>query len=110
VFARGRIDTKSEEPAMLLEDVAPFQTVIRSEIDGIVVRLPDGEIDDELLETVAHIATTHQGSQKLLFEVAQGDDTFVIRTDARFNIGVTPELLDDLAEAAGPDSLSFTRR
>ena len=49
-------------------------------------------------------------TQKLLFEVQQGDDPFVIRTDQGYNIGVTPDFLDDLAEAAGPDSLSFTRR
>lgn len=110
VLARGRLDSKSEEPAMLLEDVTPFETVIRSEIDGIVLRLGDSEIPTELLEHIAGIVARYRGQQKLLFEVQQGDDTFVVRADGQHSVSVSAELLDELAEAVGPENLSFTRK
>jgi DNA polymerase-3 subunit alpha len=110
VFARGRLDARSEEPAMLLDEVIPFRRTLRSEIDGIVVRMEAESVTDTLLNTIATTAAKHRGNQKLLVEVSQDDNTFVIRCDAEHSIDVCPEFLDDLSDATGSSCLSFTRR
>ena len=110
VFVKGRVDTRSEELAILVEDVAPSRSVIRREFDGIVVRLESERVDSKLLEGIAGVVKNHGGDSKLLFEVSQGEETFVVRTDRQFGVEATPELLEDLAQIAGAEKLSFTRR
>ena len=95
---------------MLLEDVTRYQSVVRAEVDGIVVRLDDRDVDDEKLESIADISANHRGEQKLLFEVTKDAHTFFLRSEGAFGVTVSPDLLDELSSVVGSENLSFTRR
>jgi DNA polymerase-3 subunit alpha len=110
VFLKGRRDTKSDDPALLLEGVERFQSVIRSELDAIVVRLPADRVSGEILDTVSQAVERHHGPQKLLLEIEEDDGVVVIRADGRFGVQITQDLLEELVQVVGANQLSFTRR
>jgi len=110
IFARGRLDARSEEPVMLLDEVTPFRRAMQAEVDGIVLQFDGETISDQLLEDVAGIAQRYHGEQKLLMEVTQGEDTFVVRCDGEFRVKACPELINELTGVIGGAQLSFTRR
>ncbi len=110
VLVTGRLDSKSEEIALLLEEIAPAQQVIKAEVGAMVIRLQENQVTDRTLEQIAKAVHSHGGDLRLHIEVQQQDAVFRISTDSRFTVNIEPELLDDLAQATSPDSLMFARK
>ena len=63
-----------------------------------------------MIEGIQRAAELHKGDQKLMLEVADGDDVYRIGADRRYGIRVCDGLLDELALIVGPEQLSFVRR
>ena len=110
VFATGRLDGESEETALLLDEVIKAQSVVDSEVHALVLRLGSEQMQDGTLDGIIAAIAAHPGDQRLLLEVQEGDEVFSIRTDARFSMRLTDELLDSLADLVGPSRLAFARR
>ncbi len=110
VMVTGRLDKRGDEPAIVMEEIQSANDVIRQEVDGIVVHLSDDQVNDEVLEKIESAAAASRGEQRLMIEVQQGKDRFLILPDRRHAVHVGPDLFDALAPIAGWDNLSFTRR
>jgi len=110
VVVTGRLDKRDEETGIILEEIQPANDVIREEVGGIVVHLSDGQISDDVLGRIESAAAQSRGEQRLMIEVQQDKDRFLILPDSRHAVNVGPGLFDALAPIAGWDHLSFTRR
>ncbi|MCR9248083.1 MAG: DNA polymerase III subunit alpha [bacterium] len=108
VFLTGRMDSNSDEPAILLDQIEPAAEVMRREVAGLVLNLEGALATDKNLDRIATIAERHKGSQHLHLDIVEGDDCFRVRSDN--GIRITDELLDDLAPVVGPENMSFTRQ
>jgi DNA polymerase-3 subunit alpha len=110
VFVTGRIDTQSEELALLLESIVPAQAVVDAEVEAIVLRLSESwQTSPRCLDRIADMIAKHPGRQRVELAVLDGDQVFQVRADPQYSVRVTDDLLDDLAEIVGPGSLSFTK-
>ncbi len=110
VFLTARVDKASDEIGLMLDDIQPASIIVGREVSSIVVNLDATTIKDDVLDQIAEITSAHDGNQHLLLEVKEGDQTFRVRADSRYSVTVDDDLIDDLAEAVGPENLSFTRR
>jgi DNA polymerase-3 subunit alpha len=110
VVVTGRLDKRDDEPAIIMEEIQAATDVVQQEVDGIVVHLSDDQVNDEVLGSIESAAAESRGEQRLMIEVQQGKDRFLIRPDSRYGVRVGPELFDSLAPIAGWDHVSFTRR
>jgi len=109
-FVTGRLDAQSDELGLLLEKIEPAQQVVDAEVEAIVLRLADvWQVAPRCLDRIAEAIARHPGRQRVELAVAEGDTTFHVRADPQFSVRITDDLLDDLAEIVGPESLSFTK-
>jgi DNA polymerase III subunit alpha len=107
VFLTGRIDAKSEERALLLDQLEPAAEVIRREVAGLVLLLRSQQTNEHSLRRILDICEKYRGQQHLHFDVEDGETVHRVRAEA--GIRVTDELLDEFALAVGPENMSFTR-
>jgi DNA polymerase-3 subunit alpha len=110
VFVKGRVDSDGDDPAILLDDLLPAQQVVDSEVHSLVLCLAAEQVEDGILAEISDTIADQDGEQRLLVEVRQAEDVFRVRTDARFKLRLTPDILDRLADLVGPSNLAFTRR
>ena len=109
VFATGRVDSASEERALLLDGLELAETVVRTEIGALVVQLAASRVETALLESIATVIERHRGRQRLILEVDEGDARWRVRTSPDFAVEVSDELVDELANVVGAENLTFTR-
>jgi DNA polymerase III alpha subunit len=108
VFLSGRIDEKSEEKALLLDEIEPANEVVRREVSGLILLLRGLLVSEGTLERIGAICERHRGNQSLHLDVEEDGHVHRVRSDA--SIHVTDALLDEFALAVGPENMSFTRR
>jgi DNA polymerase-3 subunit alpha len=108
VFVTGRLDDKSEEQALLLEQLEPADEVVRREVAGLVLALAGADAGDGMLDRLVAACERHRGTQHLHLDVEEGGVIHRLRLDV--GIHVTDDLLDELALLVGPENMSFTRR
>ncbi|MEQ1631740.1 MAG: DNA polymerase III subunit alpha, partial [Planctomycetota bacterium] len=108
VFLSGRIDEKSEEKALLLDEIEQAVEVVRREVAGLVLLLRGHLVTEGTLERIAAICERHRGNQTLHLDVEEEGHVHRVRCDA--NIRVSDDLLDEFALTVGPENMSFTRR
>ena len=108
VFVSARIDEKSEDRALLLDELEPAETVVRREVAGLVLHLRGHLCGEATLARIGTVCERHRGQQHLHFDVEEGDTVHRLRSDC--SIRVTDELLDEFALTVGPENMSFTRR
>ncbi len=108
VFLSARVDEKSEEKALLLEEIEPASEVVRREVAGIVLLLRGQYVSESTLERIAAICERHRGNQSLHLDVEEDGHVHRVRSDS--GIHVTDALLDDFALAVGGENMSFARR
>jgi DNA polymerase-3 subunit alpha len=108
VFLSGRIDEKSEERALLLDEIEPANEVVRREVSGLVLLLRGLFVSDSTLARIAAICEQHRGNQSLHLDVEEEGHVHRVRCDA--SIQVSDALLDEFALVVGPENMSFTRR
>jgi DNA polymerase-3 subunit alpha len=108
VFLSGRIDEKSEERALLLDEIEPANEVVRREVSGLVLLLRGLLVSDSTLARIASICEQHRGNQSLHLDVEEEGHVHRVRCDA--SIQVSDALLDEFALVVGPENMSFTRR
>ena len=107
MFLSGRLDSNSEEKALLLDQLEPAAEVVRREVAGLVLHLSGAMASEANLERILQVVHRHKGHQHLLLDVEDGTDCYRVRADD--GVRVTDELLDDLSLLVGPDNMSFTR-
>jgi DNA polymerase-3 subunit alpha len=107
VFLTGRIDSNSEERALLLDQLEPAAEVVRREVAGLVLHLEGSLGADTNLGRIAEVVSRHKGQQHLLLDVDDGQHCLRVRADE--GVKVTDDLLDELSLLVGPDNMSFTR-
>jgi len=107
VFVDGRIDQQGEERSILCDQIEPATEVVRREVQGLVLHLHGPLCSEHALQLLQQLTARHRGNQQLLLDVDDGGTCARIRCDAQ--IRITDELLDELAEAVGPQNISFTR-
>ena len=107
VFLTGRLDSNSEEKALLLDQLDPAAEVVRREVAGLVLHLRGPLATDANLERIHAVVLRHKGSQHLLLDVEDGTDCYRVRADE--GVKVCDELLDEIAVLVGPENMSFTR-
>ena len=107
VFLSGRLDAKSEERALLLDQIEPAIEVVRREVAGVVLHLHGNLATEGNLDRIEQVVERHRGQQHLHFDVDDGDDCFRVRAEQ--GVRVSDELLDELALLVGPENMSFTR-
>jgi hypothetical protein len=107
-FLSGRIDEKSEERALLLDEIEPANEVVRREVSGLVLLLRGLFVSDSTLARIAAICEQHRGNQSLHLDVEEEGHVHRVRCDA--SIQVSDALLDEFALVVGPENMSFTRR
>src|SRR5690606_36053644 len=107
VFLSGRLDAKSEEMALLLDQIEPANEVVRREVAGLVLHLHGSLATEANLARIEEVVERHRGQQHLHLDVDDGDDCF--RERAESGVRVSDTLLDELALLVGPDNMSFTR-
>ncbi len=108
VFLSARIDEKSDERALLLDQIEPAAEVVRREVGGLVLHLRSHLTTDATLARIAALCDRYRGHQTLHFDVEEGETVHRVRSDC--NIHVTDDLLDEFALTIGPENMSFTRR
>jgi DNA polymerase-3 subunit alpha len=107
VFVSARIDEKSEDRALLLEQLEPAAAVVRREVAGLVLHLRGHLCGEATLARIGEVCDRHRGQQHLHFDVEEGDTVHRLRSDC--SIRITDELLDEIALTVGPENMSFTR-
>jgi hypothetical protein len=107
VFLTGRLDSNSEEKALLLDQLDPAAEVVRREVAGLVLHLRGPLATDANLERIHEVVLRHKGSQHLLLDVEDGTNCYRVRADE--GVKVCDELLDAVAVLVGPENMSFTR-
>ncbi|MBX3462418.1 MAG: DNA polymerase III subunit alpha [Planctomycetes bacterium] len=107
VFLTGRLDAKSEDRALLLDQVEPANEVVRREVAGLVLHLHGHLATDANLDRIGEVMARHRGQQHLHLDVEDGDSCVRVRADS--GVRVSDALLDELALLVGPENMSFTR-
>jgi DNA polymerase III subunit alpha len=107
VFLTGRLDSNSEEKALLLDQLEPATEVVRREVAGLVIHLRGALAGESNLQRIADIVARYKGSQHLLLDVEDGTDCYRVRADE--GVKVCDDLLDEVALLVGPENMSFTR-
>lgn len=107
VFLSGRLDSNSEEKALLLDELEPAAEVMRREVAGLVLHLHGSTASEAGLERLRNLVERHKGQQQLLLDIEEADQVLRVRTD--IGVRVCDDLLDGLALAIGPRAISFTR-
>ena len=107
VFLSGRLDSNSEEKALLLDQLEPAAEVVRREVAGLVLHLRGAMVTEANLDRILKVVHRHKGHQHLLLDVEDGTDCYRVRADEGVKVG--DELLDELANLVGPENMSFTR-
>ncbi|HEX5053521.1 MAG TPA: DNA polymerase III subunit alpha [Planctomycetota bacterium] len=107
VFLTGRLDAKSEDKALLLDQIEPANEVVRREVAGLVLHLRGNLVTEGSLDRIAQTLERHRGQQHLHLDVDDGSTCYRVRSDN--GVRVNEELLDELALLVGPDNMSFTR-
>jgi DNA polymerase-3 subunit alpha len=110
VVMRGRVDRQGEEVGLLCDEIDPADDIAAREVHSLVIRLAEGLLQARVLDQIAEAAERSRGSQRLLFEVSEGESVHRIRADPRFSVTVDDALIDDLASVVGPENLLFVRR
>ena len=108
VFLSGRIDEKSEEKALLLDEIEPAAEVVRREVAGLVLSLRGHLVSDGTLSRIASVCEQYRGNQSLHLDVEEDGHVHRVRCEATIN--VSDGLLDEFALILGPDNMSFARR
>jgi DNA polymerase-3 subunit alpha len=109
VVVTGRLDSTSDEAALIADEIQTAQQIVDSEVEAIVLRLTQPDLRDDRLERLQRLVAEHRGDHRLLFDVVDGDDTQRISADRRFSVRITDDLIDRLADLVGPGNLGFTR-
>ncbi|MEZ5990380.1 MAG: DNA polymerase III subunit alpha [Planctomycetota bacterium] len=110
VFCRGRLDARSEEPAILVEDIVPAQDYVARNVDSLVLRLDEGRHDPARLTPLQDLVRRHHGRHRLIFQVPTADGgTCRLLADPEFRVTLSDELLDGIAEILGPEAMSYTK-
>jgi DNA polymerase-3 subunit alpha len=107
VFLTGRIDSNSEERALLLDQIEPALEVVRREVAGLVLHLRGSLATDANLDRIEEVVERHRGQQHLHLDIADGGTCYRVRAES--GVRVDDALLDDLALLVGPENMSFTR-
>ena len=106
VFVKARVDKNSEEPAILVDEIESPAAYVRQFVDALVIRLDDRQHTPDDLQRVKELVKEHQGRHRLIFEL--GTQRRMI-ADSDFRVELAEELLDELTDVLGSESLSFTK-
>ena len=93
-----------------LDELVPAQSAVDSEVHTLVLRVNQQQAEGDTLAKIGSLIADHKGEQRLHFQVQQDERLVSVQADARFNLRLTDDLLDELAEMLGPQNLAFTRR
>jgi DNA polymerase-3 subunit alpha len=110
VVMRGRVDRQGEEIGLICDEIEAADDVAAREVHSLVIRLAEAQLQDRILDQIAEAAERSRGSQRLMFEIAEGAGVHRVRADPRFSVRVDDALIDDLATLVGPENLLFVRR
>ncbi|MHC4505076.1 MAG: DNA polymerase III subunit alpha, partial [Planctomycetota bacterium] len=106
VFLAGRVDGAGNEPALLVNEVIPFEEAPRRLTGRAVVRLTEEELEDELIDDVIDVIKGSPGKVEVYFRVERASAPGVlIRAGNGLTTGPGEELARDLEAVLGADRL-----
>jgi len=109
VFISGTVDRRREKPSIIVNEVFSLDDGLEKFTRQVAVKL-NGNTDESLLARIKEIAQAHKGSCALGFKIApagRSDVTVWVSADKTWCVRPTRELLKELEDAAGDNSVSL---
>jgi DNA polymerase-3 subunit alpha len=100
-FVIGRVDSKSEEPAVIVADLVPMEDGYRLLTKRVTVRLDCGVSDEGTLSTVKKILSANAGNCPVVLEFQDNSHKMSLKVDRRLYVAPSLELVAAFEEALG---------
>ena len=110
VFVRGRLDLKSEEPSILVDEITPAEDYVAAHVDALVLHLDESRHSRSTLDRVLELVRQNKGRHRLILQVPMPDGTQArLLADPDYQIRLSDALLDGVADILGPHNLSYAK-
>jgi len=110
VFVKGRLDLKSEDPSILVDQIIPAEDYVSSHVDALVLHLDERRHDKSKLDRVYEIVRQNRSRHRLILQVPLPDGSQArLLADPDFQIRLSDALLDGVADILGPNALSYAK-
>lgn len=109
VFVRGRVDTRQEEPSIIVADIVPIANAHQELAGSVTVRIPKTTLPDDILFGVKDIFNAHPGSCPVFIEVETQDSHWVaLRAGSENHIAPSERFSDEIRDLVGEKQVVFT--
>jgi DNA polymerase III subunit alpha len=106
VFLKGKVDRRREEPSLRVHEVVPFKDRFAKLAPDLWLRLNCLALTDETLDCVHKTLMAHLGDKPLFMEIVTTDGLVaVVRSGQRCSVSPDQQLIDQLKQLVGPDSV-----
>jgi len=108
VVARGRLEERREEPALILEELMEVEDALARFSGGLVVHVGTGDEPD--LARLQEILAAHRGGQPLYLRVEGSDGkSRLVRAGKDWNVAISAEFAAQVDELLGRGRVKLTR-
>ncbi len=113
-FVKGRVDQRSREPNVIVDQMLTMEEVEKTFTDKLAVKFQHGLHDEQDMIRVRDVLSRHPGTSEVVLLAEMPDDTnpgqklrYVLQTPDSFCVACTSELKNELAEAIGEMHFKF---
>ena len=113
-FVKGRVDQRSREPNVIVDQMLTMEEVERTFTDKLAVKFQHGLHDEQDMIRVRDVISRHPGTSEVVLLAEMPDETnpgqkirYVLQTPDSFRVGCTTELKNELVEAIGEMHFKF---
>jgi len=108
VVCRGKVEERSEEPALILEEVLPVDAALRRFEGGLLIHLEPE--DAGLLPSLKGLLTRHPGKRPLFFHV-RGNDGHLrrVRVHQELRVDINADLAREVDDLLGRGRVRLVR-
>jgi DNA polymerase-3 subunit alpha len=106
VFVKGKVDKKRETPSLMVNDVLPIEVALEKLTTNVGVKLDRARHPADILPQLGAVLAKHPGKKEFYIQVPTSDGKKVsMRIGGERGVRITKDLIDDLSQLLGGDSL-----
>jgi len=105
---RGRVDTRQEEPSIIVSDIIPIANAHQELAGSVTVKIPKTMVPDDVLFGMKDILNAHPGSCPVFIEVETQDDHWVaLRVGSENHIAPSDRFSEEMKDLLGEKQVVF---
>jgi DNA polymerase-3 subunit alpha len=109
LMVTGTVEAESDSELKLIANgVKSLKEVRRESISALHIKIEAIGVDDKIIKSLESVFARHKGECPIFFHVNSREGEQVIKAHSTFNVKPTEDLVSDLSQIVGPESLGFS--